>query len=152
MPSEKANIIHRSHDRMTGEKPIEYIQETHPIVIIDEPQSVDTTTKSKQTIASLNPLCKLRYSATHVEKHHMLYKLDSVDAYEQKLVKQIEVAGVDVVDGHNKAYIKLVSVMNTNACKLSKPLTNTWKKRCSWDPRGIKVLSLFFIDKVANYR
>jgi len=108
----KANIIHRSHDRMTGAKPIEYIQETNPIVIVDEPQSVDTTTKSKEAIASLNPLCTIRYSATHVDKHHMLYKLDSVDAYEQKLVKQIEVAGIEVKDGHNKAYIKLLSVNN----------------------------------------
>lgn len=108
----KANIIHRTHDRMTGAKPIEYIQETNPIVIVDEPQSVDTTPKSKEAIASLNPLCTMRYSATHVDKHHMLYKLDSVDAYEQKLVKQIEVAGVEVIDGHNKAYIKLLSVNN----------------------------------------
>lgn len=108
----RANIIHRPHDRMTGAKPIEYIQETNPIVIIDEPQSVDTTSKSKEAIASLNPLCTLRYSATHVDKHHMLYKLDSVDAYEQKLVKQIEVAGIEVKDGHNNAYIKLLSVNN----------------------------------------
>ncbi len=108
----KANIIHRAHDRMTGAKPIEFIQQTNPIVIIDEPQSVDTTDKSKEAIASLNPMCTLRYSATHVEKHHMLYKLDSVDAYEQKLVKQIEVAGIEVKDYHNKAYIKLVSVNN----------------------------------------
>ena len=99
----KANIIHRAHDRMTGAKPIEFIQQTNPIVIIDEPQSVDTTDKSKEAIASLNPMCTLRYSATHVEKHHMLYKLDSVDAYEQKLVKQIEVAGIEVKDYHNKA-------------------------------------------------
>ncbi|WP_240474875.1 type III restriction-modification system endonuclease [Rheinheimera baltica] len=108
----KANIIHRAHDKMTGAKPIEFIQQTNPIVIVDEPQSVDTTDKSKEAIASLNPMCTLRYSATHVEKHHMLYKLDSVDAYEQKLVKQIEVAGIEVKDGHNKAYIKLISVNN----------------------------------------
>ncbi|MDP2505971.1 DEAD/DEAH box helicase family protein [Oceanobacter sp. 3_MG-2023] len=108
----KANIIHRAHDRMTGARPIEFIQQTNPIVIVDEPQSVDTTAKSKEAIASLNPMCTLRYSATHVEKHHMLYKLDSVDAYEQKLVKQIEVAGIEVKDGHNKAYIKLLSVNN----------------------------------------
>ena len=108
----KANIIHRAHDRMTGAKPIEFIQQTNPIVIVDEPQSVDTTDKSKEAIASLNPMCTLRYSATHVEKHHMLYKLDSVDAYEQKLVKQIEEAGIEVKDNHNKAYIKLVSVNN----------------------------------------
>ncbi|HHV24449.1 MAG TPA: DEAD/DEAH box helicase family protein [Methanosarcina sp.] len=108
----KANIIHRPHDRMTGSRPIEFIQATRPIVIIDEPQSVDTTSKSKEAIASLNPLCTLRYSATHVDKYHMLYKLDSVDAYERKLVKQIEVAGIEVKDEHNKAYIKLLKVDN----------------------------------------
>jgi type III restriction enzyme len=108
----KANIIHRPHDRMNGSKPIDFIKDTNPIVIIDEPQSVDTTSKSKEAIASLNPLCTLRYSATHVDKYHMLYKLDSVDAYERKLVKQIEVAGIEVKDEHNKAYIKLLKVDN----------------------------------------
>ncbi len=108
----KANIIHRPHDRMTGSRPIEFIQSTNPIVIIDEPQSVDTTEKSKEAIQSLNPLCTLRYSATHIDKHHMVYKLDSVDAYERKLVKQIEVAGIEVKDSHNKAYIKLLKVDN----------------------------------------
>ena len=43
----------------------------------------------------MNPLCTLRYSATHVDKHHMVYRLDAVDAYERKLVKQIEVASAD---------------------------------------------------------
>jgi type III restriction enzyme len=112
---DKANIIHRPHDRMTGNRPIEFIQATNPIVIIDEPQSVDTTEKSKEAIASLNPLCTLRYSATHVDKHHMMYKLDSVDAYERKLVKQIEVAGIQVQDSYNKAYIKLLKVDNRHS-------------------------------------
>src|SRR5699024_1721058 len=57
----KANIIHRPHDRMTGNKPIEFIQSTNPVVIIDEPQSVATTEKSREAIARLNPLCTLRY-------------------------------------------------------------------------------------------
>ncbi len=109
---DKANIIHRPHDRMTGSRPIEFIQATNPIVIIDEPQSVDTTPKSRQAIASLNPLCTLRYSATHVDKHNMLFRLDSVDAYERKLVKQIEVAGIEVEDGFNRAYVKLLDVDN----------------------------------------
>jgi type III restriction enzyme len=108
----KANIIHRPHDRMTGSKPIEFIQATNPIVIIDEPQSVDTTAKSKVAIASLNPLCTLRYSATHIDQYNMMYKLDSVDAYERKLVKQIEVASVEVQDAHNKAFIRLLKVDN----------------------------------------
>jgi len=108
----RANIIHRAHDRLSGNKPIEFIRATNPIVIIDEPQSVDSTDKAKDAIASLNPLCCLRYSATHREKYNLMYKLDSVDAYERKLVKQIEVASLQVKDGHNKAYIKLLSVKN----------------------------------------
>jgi type III restriction enzyme len=108
----KANIIHRTNDRLSGYKPIEFIRSTNPIVIIDEPQSVDTTSKSKEAIESLNPLCTIRYSATHREKHHMVYKLDPVDAYDKQLVKQIEVAEFKVEDGNNKAYIKLVSVDN----------------------------------------
>ena len=108
----KANIIHRPHDRMSGARPIDFIRSTNPILIIDEPQSVDNTTKSKEAIASLGPLCSLRYSATHVEKYNMMYKLDSVDAYDRKLVKQIEVASIEVQGGYNKPYIKLLSVDN----------------------------------------
>ncbi len=110
----KANIIHRPMDKMNDIKPIDFIRSTNPVVIIDEPQSVDSTEKSKEAIASLNPLCCLRYSATHKDFYNLLYKLDSVDAYEQKLVKQIEVASIAVKDGHNKPYIKLVSVTNKN--------------------------------------
>lgn len=111
---DKANIIHRPHDRMTGNRPIEFIQATDPIVIIDEPQSVDTTDKSKVAFASLNPLCTLRYSATHIDQHHMMYKLGPVEAFERKLVKQIEVAELDIQDSHNRAYIKLLRVDNRN--------------------------------------
>lgn len=108
----KANIIHRPNDKLNGLKPIDLIRETNPFVIIDEPQSVDTTPKSKEAIKSLNPLCTLRYSATHVDKHNLVYKLDAVDAYEMGLVKQIEVAGFESKDYHNKAYLKLISVDN----------------------------------------
>ncbi|MDY0266916.1 MAG: DEAD/DEAH box helicase family protein [Methanimicrococcus sp.] len=108
----KSNLIHRVNEKLDGFKPIEIIQETNPIVIIDEPQSVDTTEKSKEAIKSLNPMCIFRYSATHVEKHHMVYKLDAVDSYNEKLVKQIEVAGLETSDQHNTAYIRLISVDN----------------------------------------
>lgn len=111
----KANLIHRADDRLNGQRPIEFIRDTCPIVIIDEPQSVDRTDKAKEAIASLNPLCTLRYSATHVDKHHMLYKLDAIDAYAQKLVKQIEVKSLNVQDGHNHAYVKLLAVDNSKS-------------------------------------
>ncbi len=108
----KANLIHRSNDKMNGMRPIDLIAETNPFVIIDEPQSVDTTPKSKEAIASLNPLCTLRYSATHVDKHNCVYKLDAIDAFEMNLVKQIEVASFATADYHNRAYMLLKSVDN----------------------------------------
>jgi len=109
----KANIIHRYHDKMLG-KPIDFIASCHPVVIIDEPQSVDNTDKAKEALGYLKPLCTLRYSATHRKKDRfcMMYKLDSVDAYDQKLVKQIVVAGIGVQHSHNKAYVRLVSTSN----------------------------------------
>src|SRR5699024_3903347 len=90
----KANLIHRERDTMNGQKPIQFIQETNPIVIIDEPQSVDNTKKAKEAIASLNPLCKLRYSATHRKNDNLMYKLDTIEAYEQDLVKKLQVLSV----------------------------------------------------------
>jgi len=109
-----ANIIHRANDRLEGMKPIDLIAKTNPVVIIDEPQSVDTTERSAEAIKSLNPLFTLRYSATHRDKHLPIYKLDAVDAYNQKLVKQIAVLPVLPEDDHNNAYIKLVNVRNKN--------------------------------------
>ena len=57
----------------------------------------------------MNPLCNPRYSATPKEAHHMVFKLDAVDAYERKLVKQIEVAAASVEGGHNKAYVRFIA-------------------------------------------
>lgn len=89
-----------------------YIQDTNPIVIIDEPQSVDNTPKAKEAIASLNPLCVLRYSATHRDKMNLLYRLTPVDAYQMGLVKQICVSSNTVANDFNKPYIKLIAVSN----------------------------------------
>jgi type III restriction enzyme len=110
----KANIIHRQNDKLNGMRPIELIQETRPFVIVDEPQSVEGkgATASKKAMASLNAMCTLRYSATHVVKHNLVYKLDAVDAFDMELVKQIEVASFESVDYHNNAYMKLLSVDN----------------------------------------
>ncbi|MFW8567267.1 type III restriction-modification system endonuclease [Orrella sp. 11846] len=108
----RANIIHRYNDGLEGQKPIQLIAQTHPIVIIDEPQTVDTTPKSAEAIKSLNPLFTLRFSATHREKHLPIYRLDAVDAYNQKLVKEIAVLEVMPKDDNNSAYISLLDVRN----------------------------------------
>lgn len=108
------NIINQAQDKLNGETAMRYIQDTNPIVIIDEPQSVDNTPKAKEAISSLNPLCVLRYSATHREKINLLYRLTPVDAYQMGLVKQICVSSNTVANDFNKPYIKLVSVSNEN--------------------------------------
>jgi type III restriction enzyme len=107
-----SNNIYEASEKTDGEKPIDLIKATCPIVIVDEPQSVDGGLKGagKTALAEMAPLCTLRYSATHVDKHHMVYRLDAVDAYERKLVKQIEVASATVQGGHNRAYVRVVSV------------------------------------------
>ncbi|WP_288841897.1 type III restriction-modification system endonuclease [uncultured Deefgea sp.] len=108
------NKMYRASEKTGGERPIDLIRNTSPILIVDEPQSVDggIDGKGKQALAQMKPLCTLRYSATHVDKHNMVYRLDAVDAYEQKLVKQIEVAAATVQGGNNKPYVKLLSVSN----------------------------------------
>ncbi len=108
------NIINQAQDKLNGETAMRYIQDTNPIVIIDEPQSVDNTDKAKEAIASLNPLCVLKYSATHREKINLLYRLTPVDAYQMGLVKQIAVSSNQVANDFNKPYIRLVSVSNAN--------------------------------------
>jgi type III restriction enzyme len=90
------------------------VSETNPIVIIDEPQSVDNTENAKQAIAALNPSIVFRFSATHKNKSYpLLYKLGPVEAYQQKLVKQIEVAGIKKSIDANEAYIKLIGIKAT---------------------------------------
>lgn len=106
------NIINQAQDKLNGETAMRYIQDTNPIVIIDEPQSVDNTPKAKEAIASLNPLCVFRYSATHKEKINLLYRLTPVDAYQMGLVKQICVSSNSITNDFNKPYIALKSVSN----------------------------------------
>lgn len=105
------NVMYRPHEKTGGEKPIDLIRATRPILIVDEPQSVEggLDGRGKKAMERMNPLCNLRYSATPKHAHHMVFKLDAVDAYERKLVKQIEVAAAQVEGGHNKAYVRFLT-------------------------------------------
>jgi type III restriction enzyme len=108
------NVMYRPSEKTGGEKPIDLIRATCPILIVDEPQSVEggLDGKGKKAMERMKPLCNLRYSATPKQAHHMVYKLDAVDAYERKLVKQIEVAAASVEGGFNKPFVRLLSVSN----------------------------------------
>jgi type III restriction enzyme len=89
---QKSNVIYKESDKLSGRQPIEFVQAARPIVIIDEPQSVDSTDRAQEAIKALNPLCTLRYSATHRNPYNLVYRLDPVKAFELRLVKQIVVA------------------------------------------------------------
>lgn len=102
----KGNVINQL--RETGVRPIEFIQASRPIVILDEPQNLETDIR-RQAVARLNPLCTLRYSATHRNTYNLVYKLDPVRAYELGLVKQISVDSVIELRDANQAYIEVES-------------------------------------------
>jgi type III restriction enzyme len=90
-----ARRIYQELDQFGTRKPIEIIAETNPILIIDEPQSVE----GEKTLASMqdfNPLFTLRYSATHKVEYNKIYRLDALDAYNQRLVKKIQVKGINL--------------------------------------------------------
>ena len=113
---QQSNVIYRDNDRMGG-RPIEFVQSTNPIVIIDEPQSIDTTPRSRRAISQLQPAATLRYSATHRNPHNLLYRLGPVEAYDLGLVKRIEVASIRADDDFSDAYVKLLKTDNKNGIK-----------------------------------
>lgn len=105
-------VINKENDRLSGRKPVEFIQATNPIVVIDEPQNMETET-ARTAIATLNPLCTLRYSATHRNLYNLLYRLDPVKAYDLRLVKRIEVDSVIEETDFNKPYVRVASIVAT---------------------------------------
>ena len=222
------NVINRDNDKLMGQKPIDFIRRVNPVVIVDEPQNMETDIR-KQAIEKLNYLCTLRYSATHVSDYNMIYSLDPVQAYNQGLVKQIEVDSVLAENDFNEAYVRLKKIntrpslsatleidCNTKngvqrksvtarygknlyalsgnremyrdnyiineidadkgfvklsggkrlsagetlgglsdeimQAQIRETVAEHFSKEKQLQPKGVKVISLFFIDRVANYR
>jgi type III restriction enzyme len=105
----KANIINRAQDRMSGRRPIEFIQATHPVVVLDEPQNMESPA-ALTAIQRLQPFCTLRYSATHRRPYNRTYRLGPIEAYDLNLVKRIEVASVVADENPNAAFVRLHGV------------------------------------------
>ena len=223
------NVINRPNDKLNGREPIAFIQAVNPIVIVDEPQNMETD-KRAAAIAKLAPLCTLRYSATHRNRYNLVYSLNPVKAYDLGLVKRIEVDSVMEENSFNVAFVSLESITAAktrvtakirihandkdgvkpktvsvragddlyklsnereiyrdgyiveeidaaNGCislsggimlyqgqtrgglnddvmkvQIRRTVEEHLKKELRLKPKGIKVLSLFFIDRVANYR
>lgn len=104
------NIINNPNDRLLGLRPVQFMQATHPIVIVDEPQNMESDLR-RQAINNLNPICTLRYSATPRNSYNLIYRLSPVNAYDMGLVKQIEVDSVMDDSDHNFAYVSLDKII-----------------------------------------
>ena len=109
----ESRIIHQQRDSLSGLAPIDYIRATNPIVFLDEPQRMEAE-KSAHAVSELNPLCVLRYSATHkgARERNKVYRLDPVDAFNMHLVKQISVSEVQMEGADTNPYIRLVDTFS----------------------------------------
>ncbi len=121
------NIINKPNDKLTGQKPIEFIQATHPIVIVDEPQNMETE-KRIAAIGNLNAMCTLRYSATHKNLYNLTYSLNPVKAYDLGLVKQIEVDSIMEENAFNDAFVSVDSITATKTKVTAKITINSNEK------------------------
>lgn len=90
-----ARRIYMKLDEFRSRRPIDIIAKTNPILIIDEPQSVEGK-QTKENLKQFNPMITLRYSATHKSDsiYNMIYRLDAMEAYNKRLVKKIAVKGI----------------------------------------------------------
>ena len=95
-----ANVFNRESDRMMGKRPLDLVRAARPILILDEPQNMESDL-AREALDSLQPLFRLRYSASHRALYNLVHRLTPVDAYNLGLVKQIEVASV--VEDHDQS-------------------------------------------------
>ena len=101
--------IHQQRDKLSGLRPLDFLQATRPVVIMDEPQNMESLL-AQSAVADLNPMCMLRYSATHRTTRNVVYRLDPLDAHRLELVKKIVVSDAQELGSAAKPYVKLLGV------------------------------------------
>ena len=101
-----SNVIRQSTDRLQGKMPIHLVQSTRPVLILDEPQKMESELRL-QALSDLDPLFALRYSATHRNPYNLVYRLTPFEAYREGLVKRIEVASVLKQNDVNQPFLRL---------------------------------------------
>lgn len=106
------NVFYDAREQTQDIPAVDWVADTRPILIVDEPQSVDGGLKGQgqKALAAMKPLCQLRYSATHINLHHQIFRLDAFDAHEQGLVKSITVDGGAIQDADDTPYVRLIEV------------------------------------------
>jgi type III restriction enzyme len=100
------NVIRQSTDRLQGATPLFLVQSARPILILDEPQNMESEARIR-ALASLDPLMALRYSATHRNPYNLAYRLTPFEAYRQGLVKKIEIGSVVKEDDFNQVFVRV---------------------------------------------
>ena len=93
--SKESRIIYSKRDEFASRRPIDVIAANRPIIIMDEPQKMEGAA-TQAALKKFNPLFVLNYSATHRTKHDIVYALDALDAYRERLVKRIKVIGFEM--------------------------------------------------------
>lgn len=135
------NRMRQPHDAFGGRTPLELLQATRPLVVLDEPQRMESP-RSRAALADLCPLLTLRYSATHRRRHALVHRLTPRQAHAQGLVKRIEVAAPAAGLSDRSARIR---------AQLRTTVTLHLRRQAQLRARGIKVLSLLFVPRVADW-
>ncbi|MBS5944190.1 restriction endonuclease [Varibaculum cambriense] len=128
-------IIHQQRDKLSGLRPLDFLQATRPVVIMDEPQNMESLL-AQSAVADLNPMCTLRYSATHRTTRNVVYRLDPLDAHRLELVKKIVVSDAQELGSAAKPYVKLLEVKRDPSFKASLEL-NCRKRDGSYAKRKV---------------
>lgn len=135
------NVLLQPSDRCGGETPLSRVAECRPLVLLDEPHRFSTALR-KQALQSLNPLAIVRFGATVGPHPRKIHRLTPKDAHDRGLVKTIQVwpapSGLDQA--------------GTMSAQIEAMIEGHLKRQRDLAPRGIKVLSLMFVDRVAGWR
>lgn len=142
--------IHEHRDELGARRPLDVIAANRPVVIVDEPQRMGSA-NALRSLATLAPLLVIGFSATHVDEHHLVFRLDAVDAAEQALVKRIEVVSVDRGSRSPDDGVD-VRLADLRQRQISEAIRCHLERERALLPLGIKALTLFFIDEVVGYR
>ena len=115
--NKRSNVIYRASEKLPGElKPYQYIQATRPILILDEPQNMESEL-ARQALRTLKPLFALRYSATHRSSPNPIYRLTPFDAFQRNLVKRIQVVGVTERGAEDQPLLTLKEIALTRGIR-----------------------------------
>lgn len=144
-----SNVINQTTDRLQGETPIHLVQATRPILILDEPQNMESELRIA-ALAALNPLFALRYSATHRNPYNLVHRLTPYEAYRQGLVKRVEVAGVEKESDENQVYLRLDEVKSDKKTFTAKIAIHTLMKNGTVKEQVVTVKPGDSLEKKAN--